>query len=84
MGRVTMRKGQGIVYEGLGWHRCKCGEIGWHYRYRGRHEVKHHTRVAEAAQLTFASEGLQLVQLRKQKTCYIPKRRPLLLRGRYT
>ena len=79
MGRVTIRKGQGIVYQGLGWQKCTCGKLGFHYIYRGRHEVKHHTQVNEAQQLTFASldfsKGLQLLQPRRQKTCYIPKKR---------
>lgn len=80
MGRLTLRKGYGALYVGIGWKRCpKCGQIGFMYRYRGRLEVKHHTPIDQQGQVVFTPEswstGLLMQMKRVQKTCYIPKRK---------
>lgn len=66
MGRATIKKGQGVVYEGLGWKRCSCGRVGYHYRWRGKIYVKH---PAPAEQQLVFGEGAQLLQSQKQGHC---------------
>ncbi|MGI0049995.1 MAG: hypothetical protein ACREAW_10680 [Nitrososphaera sp.] len=71
MGRVTIRKGRGVVYESIGWKKCSCGRMGFWYRWKGKVYVKHPAPAEQQMRFTDLdfSKSLWLEPSVKQAHC---------------